>query len=346
MATENIATETAHEAPATAEERFFGVTTPIDTESTPEPVDAPTSPEVEIEAEERTPQAATPPAKSADDDDDLTKHSDKVEKRIKKLTWEKHEERRRAEAAEKMREEAVRVAQHLNSQVQDQQNLIQTGEATLVEKFKTSAARAVENAKAAYKKAYEEGDTDAIIEAQQAQIQAQAEQQEANRYEADYQYRSQQQQDYQQQQQYFEQQRQQYQPPQPQVPQPSPETETWAEQNPWFGSDEHKDMTALAYGIHERLVRDEGVTPDSPEYFQAIDGEMHVRFPEYFAEAQGTEAASIQHSQPTVVAPAQRNNGARPRKVKLTQTQVALAKRIGITPEQYANQLIAEMKGN
>ena len=96
-------------------------------------------------------------------------------------------------------------------------------------------------------------------------------------------------------------------------------------------------MTALAYGVHERLIRDEGYDPNSDEYFQEIDRTMRSKFPEYFGEEEAPAK-----SPPVVTAPSSRNNGAKPRKVKLTRTQLSLAKRLGITPEQYANQLMKE----
>ena len=96
-------------------------------------------------------------------------------------------------------------------------------------------------------------------------------------------------------------------------------------------------MTALAYGVHERLVRDEGYDPNSDEYFETIDRTMRSKFPEYFGEDE-----SPTKSPPVVTAPSSRNNGAKPRKVKLTRTQLSLAKRLGLTPEQYANQLVKE----
>jgi hypothetical protein len=108
-------------------------------------------------------------------------------------------------------------------------------------------------------------------------------------------------------------------------------------------------MTSFAYGVHERLVRDEGVDPESQEYYQLIDQRMKEVFPSYFgtnnvgsSEPIVVESAPRRRTSP-VVAPAMRNNGAVPRKVTLTSTQVALAKRLGLTPQQYASQLIKEM---
>ena len=93
-------------------------------------------------------------------------------------------------------------------------------------------------------------------------------------------------------------------------------------------------MTAFAYGIHDELIADKGFDPSSDEYFETIDRTMRSRFPEYFGDDT--------KSPPVVTAPSSRNNGAKPRKVKLTRTQLSLAKRLGLTPEQYANQLIKE----
>ena len=108
-------------------------------------------------------------------------------------------------------------------------------------------------------------------------------------------------------------------------------------------------MTSFAYGVHERLVRDEGVDPESSKYYQLIDNRMREVFPSYFgtSEVSSTEPIVVESAPrrrtSPVVAPATRNNGAAPRKVTLTSTQVALAKRLGITPQQYASQLIKEM---
>ena len=103
-------------------------------------------------------------------------------------------------------------------------------------------------------------------------------------------------------------------------------------------------MTALAYGIHETLIREEGVKADTEEYYEKIDSVMRQRFPDYFEKDDVVQAtaAPAQRTPSTVVAPSNRNNGSRPRKIQLTATQVSLAKRLGLTPEQYAKQLIKE----
>jgi hypothetical protein len=327
-------------AETSAEDKFFGVRTTIDT--SPEPPAAKgekeSAPAIEIETDDdgppTKPVAATPPKTEAGaDDDDLASYSEKVQRRIKRMTWEKNEEKRQRTSAEKIRDEAVRVAQVLHQKNQESQHIIANGEAYLIDQIKTKAGLALDKSRAEYVKANEEGDTEALLRAQEGLMQAQAEARAVQDYEADYQQRV-----WQAQQQPPQ---QPYRPPTPQVPPPSQQSAAWADRNPWFGNNKHKDMTALAYGIHERLVRDEGFAPDSDEYFQAIDGEMQARFPDYFEQG-GQQPAPTQR-RTTPVAPAQRNNGARPRKVKLTQSQVSLAKKLGITPEQYANELTRGM---
>ena len=101
-------------------------------------------------------------------------------------------------------------------------------------------------------------------------------------------------------------------------------------------------MTAFAYGIHEELIADKGFDPSSDEYFETIDRTMRSKFPEYFGDEDVSTEESAAKSPPVVTAPSSRNNGTKPRKVKLTRTQLSLAKRLGITPEQYANQLMKE----
>ncbi len=132
---------------------------------------------------------------------------------------------------------------------------------------------------------------------------------------------------------------QQYVPQRPQVPAPDEDAVAWQAKNQWFGSD--PEMTSFAYGIHEKLVRQENVDPKSEDYYTRIDKRMKEVFPDYFGMEKGQPPTTT--SQSSVVAPATRNNSARPRKVQLTATQVSLAKRLGLTPKQYANQLIKDM---
>ena len=316
-------------AETSTEDKFFGVKT---TFNKGQPAEAP---EVEV-VDDRPEDDRRPPASKeevkAQDDDELESYGEKVKKRINKLKYQQHEERRKREEAERMREEAIRVAQTYAEQSQQYQRIIEQGEHLIHQQAEGKAKAQLEKAKQDYRQAYEEGNTDRVIAAQEAMMAAQQEAKAAN----------------------WNAHQAKNRPPAPQRPQPRPapqvkappppsgRAQSWAAENDWFGK--QKDMTALAYGIHERLITEEGVAPDSDEYYETIDRTMRAKFPEYFGEESGSGQApsSTHQSPPVVTAPSTRNNGAKPRKVRLSRTQIALAKRLGITPEQYANQLLKE----
>jgi len=121
-----------------------------------------------------------------------------------------------------------------------------------------------------------------------------------------------------------------------------PKLRMWLSDNDWFGKD--SELTSFAYGVHEKLVKENGLDPRSEEYYSSIDRRMREVFPAKFGVSMGAEEPSVNHRTTTVVAPARRSVGP-PRKVQLTSTQVALAKRLGLAPEQYAKQLLKE-RGN
>lgn len=355
------ATETKEE-PQSREDKFFGTKTTIDKmRPSKQPVQddkVDSVPAIEIEDDEADEQQAasqdtaeqdTAEQDTAKQKEELTGYSKNVQKRIDELTWKAKEAERQKSESERLRDEAVRYAQTVNQQNKQQADLIASGEATLVDQIKARAALAVQAAKDHYKRVYEEGDTDKIIAAQEALTMAQAEQIEAGRYDRDYQQRvqqwtaqQQQKEQHAKQQAYLRQQQQQRQPQQqatPQIPKPSEKAMGWTAKNPWFGKDEHRDMTAIAYAMHEKLIVDDGLKPDSDEYFNRIDETMRLRFPEYFAE-QGQGQSRTARQPATVVAPGNRNNGGKPRTVRLKPSQVALAKKLGLTVEQYAAQVL------
>lgn len=338
---------------SSAEEKFFGVKTTIGRSSDNE--EAVTDPDLELEIVDDRPEEdrRAPKASSSDgdiDDDELSGYSDRVQKRINKLRYEQNEERRQREAAERLREEAVSYAQAVTAKNKEYESLINRGEAALISQIKDKAQLSLESARQDYKKAYEEGDTDNVVAAQESLMRAQSELQEANKYEqslankpvtvADDAY---QQQVYQQQlarEQAVAQQ-------QPQQPTVDPEAQDWATKNPWFMSDGYEEMTSTAYGVHASLVK-RGVAPNSAEYFETIDARMRQRYPDFdwqdSSDTYGRNAPVTSNQPSSVVAPSSRSNGAKPRKVRLTSSQIALAKRIGLTNEQYAMQLIKEGK--
>ena len=334
----------------TAEEKFFGIKTQIGKKTEALTDD---SGQYELEIIDDRPEEDRRPPKTAEssediDDEELSGYSEKVQKRINKLRYEQHEERRKREAAEKMREEAVRFAEQLSRKNQENEALINRGEAALVSQIKQRAELALQEARNSYKKAYEEGDTDNVVGAQERLIRAQAELSEAERYENNL--ASQQAQREQYEQQGYQQQiaEQAVQNVQQQAPPPvAPEAQEWAAKNSWFMQDGYEEMTSLAYGTHAALIK-RGIQPNSQEYFRQIDTRLRQAFPEHDWQDEGEPDgpdATVTASQPsTVVAPSARSNGAKPRKIRLRSTQLSLAKRLGLTPEQYARQLEKEAR--
>jgi hypothetical protein len=285
-------------------------------------------------------------------EDDLDDYGEKVKKRINKEVWKTNEVRREKDEAIRLRDEAISFAESAVKRNQQYEEALKNQKEDMIQRIKKSAQDTIVQAKANYKAAFEAGNTEQVLEAQETLTRSQSELLAAENYEAE-QLR---------QQQYaqpeFQPRRQPAQQPVQQPPKPTEKAAQWATDNPWFGSDDHKDMTALAYGVHETLIRDEGMDPNTDEYYEAINKAMRSRFPEYFVEGvapgdenlpgddgSGRQPASPQRKHATTVAPSQRNNGAAPaaRTVKLTSTQAALAKRLGLTLEQYANQLVKEM---
>tara|TARA_R100001129_G_scaffold24941_1_gene16280 strand:+ start:3629 stop:4657 length:1029 start_codon:yes stop_codon:yes gene_type:complete len=335
--------ETGPDDTMSSEDKFFGVKTTFVKGEQPSEMD------LEV-VDDRPPEDQRPASKTkaaSDDDDELQGYSEKVKKRINKLRYDQHEERRRREDAERMREEAIRVAQQLTSENQNLQQILHEGEGVLLNQSKGRAQLALQQAETMLRQAVEEGNTERQVEAQKLLNIAQADLTGVSRQMGDYQKR-----------QPVRPQQGQPQPqPQPQaqprqaqeaqeVRKPSSKAMAWAENNSWFQSEDHTEMTAYAYGVHEKMIRQEGIDPESDEYYEELDKRVQSRFPEYFGEvvsgSTDEPVSSTSRSPSVVVAPSERNNGAKPRKVRLSRTQVALAKRLGLTVEQYANQLLKE----
>ena len=355
-ATENTTDTTESASPQSSEDKFFGVTTQITKSAEDKKADNGQG-DLEFEiVEEGQDESAIPAEVKASDDsdvseDELENYSERVQKRINKLRYETHEESRKKEAAEQMRDEAVKVAKQLADKNREYESLIQRGESALISQIKERAEMAVDSATSEYRTAYEQGDTDKIIESQKSLIKAQTELTEATRHESQIAPAQNGQQAAQltpEQLAYHQQQQQQQQQQQRQQQPPNPRAVAWGKENPWFedqSSDQAKLMTSLAYGLHRVAVMDKGIAPNTNAYFDFINAGMRERFTDYEWPDQGgvRQTTASTASQPSsVVAPSARNNGARPRKVKLTPTQRALAKRIGLTQEQLANQILKE----
>ena len=338
------------ESSMSAEDKFLGVRTTIGKKAGD---DFDSNMDIEVvddrEPEDRRPISKAKPSKdqeadASDDDDELKGYGEKVKKRINKLRYEQHQERRLREDAERLREEAIKVAQQYAEQNRKLQSILHQGEGALLTQTEQRAQMALASAESAYRQAVEEGNTDKQIEAQKALNAAQYElsniTERTNRYKAA--------KPPQRQEQVVGEYQQQRPQQQPQVRKPSEKALAWANQNKWFQSDDHMEMTAFAYGVHQKMVQHEGFDPESDDYYEELDRRVQGKFPEYFGEESSgstdseSSVSSTSRSPSVVVAPSARNNGAKPRKVRLSRTQVALAKRLGLTPEQYANQLLKE----
>ena len=263
--------------------------------------------------------------------DDLTEYSDGVKKRMQQLTKVYHDERRDKEAAAREKEEAIRFAQAIVEENKRLKASLNSGEQVYIEVAKKSASAEMDMAKRDYREAYDSGDTEKIIDAQQRMNEAQYKLTQTNNYRP--QHNNALQDDYN---------HVNIQPERPQVPRPDSKALSWQDKNSWFGQDE--EMTSLALGLHEKLVRS-GVNPTSDEYYTRIDNTMRKRFPENFEDDSLDDDVPAQRTRPSnVVASASRSTA--PKKVHLSKTQLALAKKLGLTPEQYARETIKLEKQN
>ena len=261
------------------------------------------------------------------EEDEAKNYSDKVQKRIKELKYEYHEERRAKEEASRLREEALTYAKKLQKENDDLRKSLSDGESVLINQAKGRVDAQLEKAKIDYKDAYESGDPDKLADASSELARIQNEKYRVDTYTPPKQPEPR-----------VEQTKPI--PQQPQKPQVSQRALDWANDNTWFNKDSR--MTSYAFGIHEELVK-KGVVGDSEEYYKEIDKEMRKVFPDKFDDV--NEDEETQQSQTgNVVAPTKRS-AKKPRTVRLTSTQVNLANRLGLTKEQYAAQLMKD-QGN
>jgi hypothetical protein len=257
--------------------------------------------------------------------DNLEDYSERVKTRMAQLKKVYHDERRAKESADRERQEAISFAKQIADENKKLKTTLSSGEATYLETLKNGLEHQLNLAKRDYREAYDSGDTEKIIEAQQQMNDAQYRLSQAQSYQPRFKTALQNdEKDV-----YIQ---------QNETPAFKPDNKAlaWQDKNDWFGKDE--EMTSLALGLHEKLVRN-GIDPASDEYYRRIDGTMQKRFPEYFGDATLDEDQPAQRTKPSnVVAPATRSTA--PKKVRLTKTQVALAKKFGLTPEQYARETL------
>jgi len=283
--------------------------------------------DIQIEVVDDTPpkdrnrKPSTPPDELTDEE--LEGYSEKTQKRIKHLSKGYHDERRKAESALREREEAIKLAQKLLEENNSLKESVNKNQETLIEQAKIRAKVELEQAKQEYKRAYESGDSDKVVAAQESLTAAKIKAERVSILKA---------------------------PPLQkkettvQIPNtdPEPVVDTkaveWQKTNDWFGSDD--EMTSFALGVHQRLVK-EGVDTRSEDYYEKINSRMREVFPDRFDDAE-SEKPATKPRKASVVAPVSRSTA--PTKIVLTESAVKLAKRLGLTPEQYARQVAIDMR--
>jgi hypothetical protein len=257
--------------------------------------------------------------------DELEDYSTKVKKKLIQMKRLAHEERREKENALREQQEAITFAQKMMQENQRLKSNLNNSEKNVLATVQKAVAMEMDAAKRAYREAYDSGDTDRVMEAQEKLTQATLKAEKVKNFrppalqeqETPVQMQSQ---------------------PAPQF-RPDPSAQAWQQENQWFGEDE--EMTSLALGLHEKLKR-EGVQVSSQEYYRKIDATIRKRFPERFEEeAEQNERPAARRS--SVVAPATRSTA--PKRVRLNPSEMSLAKKLNLTPEQYAKAKL-EMEAN
>lgn len=262
-------------------------------------------------------------------DDEVSQYSEKVKKRISKLKYEFHEERRRAEELERQQSALTEFAKRAHAENQQLKKALQSGQTIIADQMQTRVESEFENAKRRLRDAVELGDIDKQVDAQRdiARLTVEADKVKSFRpveiqeteFEPDTRYEQ-------------------------QTPPPKPDAKTmaWAKKNTWFGRD--REMTDFARHIHDRLVVFDRVAPTTDEYWEKLDGEMRKRYPHIAEDADEEDSKAPQQKQSVVVAPVKRNSTP-PRKVQLSASEVTIAKRLGLTIEQYAAEKLRSMNG-
>jgi hypothetical protein len=274
--------------------------------------------EVDVEVVDDTPprdknrKPSEPPPEVTEDE--LKDYSEKVRKRIQHFSKGYHDERRAKEAALKEREELERLTAYLTEENKKLKTTVNKNHEVLLEQAKKEVAAEIEAAKKTYKQAYEAGDADAVVAAQDALTSAKLKAEKVENFKFS---------------------------PLPEEDTGTPVQEErapvdqramqWAKNNQWFGKDD--EMTSYALGLHNKLVKDK-VDPKSDEYYEIIDSRMRKLFPDRFEGEEEQETAPKPRRKANVVAPATRSTA--PTKIVLNPRQVALAKKYGIPLQQYA----------
>lgn len=283
--------------------------------------------DIEIEVVDDTPEKdrnRRPLDKEVEDpsEEEIESYTDKVQKRIKDLTHARHDERRAKEATLREKLELEAFTKQLMEENKKLRQNVNSGTEQFVAQAKTLAESEMEKARRQYKEAQESFDSDAILAAQEALFEAKIKLRDAEKFkptplqvqedEVQTTHRE------------------------PQRVQPDEKTLRWQAKNQWFGANGFEEVTSFALGLHQKLVNS-GADPRSDEYFEQINARVKSKFPEVFGDTEDKPSEAPKNRPASVVAPATRSSGAK--KVQLTTTQLALAKKLGLTPQQYAAQV-------
>jgi hypothetical protein len=256
------------------------------------------------------------------EEDELEEYSEKVKTRLKQMKKVWHDERREKEAALREQQEAVSLAHNLVEENKKLKTRLTEGEKSLIMTATREAELDTQMAERAYKEAYDSGDSDQILEAQKKLNTTSNRLERLKGYKPSLQ---------------ASENSVQNQPTQAAAPRLDQKTDNWRKQNTWFGQDE--EMTATALGLHQKLEKQYGGQYiGTDEYWNTVNKTMQKRFPEYFGDE---EPEKPQRTAATVVASASRSTA--PKKIVLKQSQLALAKKLGLTPEQYAREYAKTM---
>jgi hypothetical protein len=284
--------------------------------------------DVEIEIIDDTPvqdRGRRPLDREVEDptDDEIENYTRGAQDRIKELTHARHDERRAKESLAREKQELERLAQQVIDENKRLKQYVSTGTEQYAQMAQSAATAQLEKARRDYKAAQEAFDSDAMLAAQEALLEAKIRLDQTKNFrppalqtqETDVQPRQ----------------------TEPQQARPDEKTLRWQAKNQWFGSDGFEEITSFALGLHQKLVNS-GVNPATDEYFEQIDARVKSTFPEIFGGSEDRPRNGDAPRKPAAVAaPATRSSGAK--KIQLTHTQIALAKKFGLTPQQYAAQV-------
>ena len=294
----------------------------LDDKGEPEKVEAPKEEKIEVEEVTDVPvqedKREQPEVKTEDKKDELKEYSEGVQKRIAKLT-------RKMREAERQREEAIAFAEAANKSKSDLEGRLSKLDKSYVSEFESRVKTNMAAAKLALKNAIESQNVEAQVAAQEqiANLTMDAARLNALKVEGETKPK--------------EEKEVNINPQRVQQPTTDPKAEDWALRNPWFGND--SAMTYTAFDLHKKLVEEEGFDPKSDEYYAEVDKRIRLEFPHKFDKVEDTTTERAKPAQTVASAKRSASTSKGRKTVKLTPSQVAIAKRLGVPLEEYAKQV-------